>query len=191
MIKNKARRTWLIAAIVVAAALLGLAAIDTGPISAQPDQDAVTKVGSSILSGDDSTGPASYTSQTMPAMLKMLSALVVVIACIYGAIYLLKRLNGRRHGGSRRKQLLEVLETVYVAPRRSIALVRVMDRAVLVGVADNSISVLTELEATTLKDLNEEEEAASQSTGFADLLSSITTRLGSVRTKEDSAPQQA
>lgn len=83
-------------------------------------------------------------SMIMP-FIKLIGALLLVVAGIYGFIYLLKRMMGGKFSGNKKDNLIEVLETSYVAQKKSISLVRFADRAVLVGVGDTGINVLAEL----------------------------------------------
>jgi flagellar protein FliO/FliZ len=92
------------------------------------------------------------------AMVKMVCALALVIALVYSALYMLRRLMGRRLKGSGGAGSLEVLETAYVGQHKAISLVRVGQRSVLVGVTDNQITTLTEL------DVEETEEILGTST---------------------------
>jgi len=92
------------------------------------------------------------------AVVKMVSALALVIALVYGALYMLRRLMGRRLKGSGGNGSLEVLETTYVGQHKAISLVRVGQRSVLVGVTDSQITTLTEL------DIEETEEILGAST---------------------------
>jgi flagellar protein FliO/FliZ len=136
-IKQKNRRTWITTGLLLAVAVVGLAVIDISPGGAQPsaaEDAAVARVGNDLG------------TSVLPALIKMASALVVVVICIYGGIYLLKRLMAGKTR-RRRGRLLEVVETTYVAPKKTVSLVRVADKAVLVGVTDSQISMLTELDA--------------------------------------------
>ncbi len=83
-------------------------------------------------------------SMTMP-FIKLIGALLLVVAGIYGFIYLLRRMMGGKFSANRRDNLIEVLETSYIAQKKSISLVRFADRAVLIGVGDTGINVLAEL----------------------------------------------
>jgi flagellar protein FliO/FliZ len=80
------------------------------------------------------------------SIIKMLAALAVVIGCIYVAIFLLKKLMARRQQAGSADRILQILETAWIDPKKSLSLVRVADKAVLIGVTDNQISVLTELD---------------------------------------------
>lgn len=105
-------------------------------------------------------------------------ALVVVIICIYGGIWVLKKMTTRRHSGGRKAYMLEVLETAYIDPKKSLSLVRVADRSVLIGVTDNQISVLTELDTELTKAAMEAASQGSQGESFSTMLKSAAQNFG-------------
>jgi flagellar biosynthetic protein FliO len=78
-------------------------------------------------------------------LLKLAGALTLVIGGIYGFLFLLRKMMGARLSSNRQNQLIEVVETAYIAQKKSVSLIRFADRAVLVGVAENGISALAEL----------------------------------------------
>lgn len=79
------------------------------------------------------------------SIFKLIGALLLVVIGIYGFIFVLKRMMGQKLSGNRRNNLIEVLETSYVAQKKSVSLIRFVDRSVLVGVSDSGINVLAEL----------------------------------------------
>jgi flagellar biogenesis protein FliO len=66
-------------------------------------------------------------SEAAASLIKMLVALGVVVVCIYVGIFLLKKLVAKRHFGRSGNALLEVIETAYIDPKKSLSLVRVAD----------------------------------------------------------------
>lgn len=143
------RRSQLTVIIIVIVALIGVLVIRT-------DQATAVKADGSAAvttAQEDQTGTTTglktdgFYSSAAPSLFKLISALVIVIACIYAGVYLLKRLMGKKYSGNRQSNLLEVLETTYIGPKKTISLVRVADRAVLVGTSENQISPLAELDA--------------------------------------------
>jgi flagellar biosynthetic protein FliO len=68
---------------------------------------------------------------------------------IYAAVFLLRRLSGSRLSGGRGKTI-QVIEQTYLAPKKSVCLLKLADRAVLIGITDTSINMLTELEWDSL-----------------------------------------
>lgn len=118
--------------------------LDTNPVTAEQALDANTT--ENKLAVSESNIENSIIGTAMPSMIRMICALVVVICCIYGGIFLLKRSMGKKYAGGG-NSILEVLETTSVAPKKTISLVKVMDKSVLVGVTENGISMLTELDS--------------------------------------------
>jgi flagellar protein FliO/FliZ len=137
-------------------ALVGLTMIKVDPAGAQagsPVGRHSASISTTQTGGAESSAPGRADEHNGPekpsvvaAIAKMISALAVVIAVVYGALYLLRKLMGRRYGGANGGSL-EVLQTTYVGPHKAISLVRVGRRSVLVGVTDNQISTLTELDS--------------------------------------------
>jgi flagellar protein FliO/FliZ len=129
-----------------------------------------TGPGANETSGDDGTG-------LLSALVKMISALVVVVVCIYGGMWLLGRISGRGKYGGGSNRNLEVIETTYVGPKKTVSLVRVGERAVLVGVTDSQVNVLTELdEDETAKVVSRPAEQAARKS-FKPLLTAAFGRL--------------
>jgi flagellar biosynthetic protein FliO len=96
-----------------------------------------------------------YTSSAFPSMIKLIGALALVIGCIYLALFLFKKFLGKKYTGNKANNILEILETTYVGPKKTVSLIRVADKSVLVGTTDSQISVLSELnEEQTKKILN-------------------------------------
>jgi len=89
----------------------------------------------------------------------------LILGFIYLGFYALKRWQIRRPG--RANKQVSILETHYLNPRRTIHLLQVGDRTILIGATDQSITLLTEIEPQP----GEEEHKANFTTGeFAGLL---------------------
>ena len=121
--------------------------------------------------------PMIDSSTATSSIIKMITALGVVIVCIYVGIWLLKKLTNRRHSSGRKAFMLEVLETAYIDPKKSLSLVRVADRSVLIGVTDNQISVLTELDTELTKAAMEAASKGTQGESFSTMLKSATQKI--------------
>ncbi len=187
--KNKAnnRRNAIVTGALLIAALAGLFLINPG----SGEADALTALSGTQTAdqSQDATAVAGepFQDSAMPSIAKMISALMVVLVCIYGALYLLKRLAGRRAGGGGRSGALEVLETSYVAPKKTVPLVRVANKAVLIGVTDNGISMLTELDAQQTEAILAEKSAAPSNESFRKMLGSATAKIRKVSLVRNSA----
>jgi flagellar biosynthetic protein FliO len=93
--------------------------------------------------------PVAGTEAGWGTILVLLGGLVAIIAVAVGLGWLARRLNARRLLGGKGRHL-QVLETVALAPKRSLALVRVGDQVLVVGVADQAITSLAQLPASQL-----------------------------------------
>ena len=174
--------------IIVAAAFIGLFLINVDRVSA----DKTSTLG--ILTESASDNPNNEQAQNSPfesgslalSTIKMISALVVVVVCIYLGIFLLKKAMGRHHGINGKNNVLQVLETTYVGPKKTVSLIRVADRSVLVGVTDNQISVLTELDADETAAITSE-KVVSENEGFNLIFKSAVERIKKLSPKRDRA----
>jgi len=160
-------------------ALIGVLVIRTDQVTAVKATN--TPVATTTL--DDQAGTTTGTktdgfySSAAPSLFKLISALVIVIACIYAGVYLLKRMMGKKYSGNRRSNLLEVLETTYIGPKKTVSLVRVADRAVLVGTSENHISPLAELDADETARMLATAAPEEETESFKKVLSSAVTKL--------------
>ncbi|GEM_PF-1214943 len=150
---------------------------EMSPAADVPTVQHSTPSGNANTSEDSFKGFGGKESESLLLpVLKLIGALLLVVAAIYGFLFLLKKMmsSGLPGTGGR---MIEVIESSAVAPKKSVALVRYSDRAVLIGIADNAISVLAELgPEETLKVLK---EAASgrKPAGFKSILDSAKGRV--------------
>ncbi|MFH1688295.1 MAG: flagellar biosynthetic protein FliO [bacterium] len=141
----KRRSTLWASAVIVGLAVTGLILLNVNQ-SAAVNETAAAALGQAAQPETQMTAIDEFGDSGLAAIGKMTAALVVVIFAIYGGVWLLRRLSGGR--GSRKEQrLLEVLETAYLGPKKSVTLLRVADKSVLLGVTETGMSVLTELDA--------------------------------------------
>lgn len=94
-------------------------------------------------------GTSSLIQDSVPSLARIVVALLVIVVVIYVTVFLLRRLSGNRLGGGRGKTV-QVIEHTYLAPKKSVCLLKLADRAVLIGITDASITMLTELEWDSL-----------------------------------------
>ena len=80
-----------------------------------------------------------------PMILRLVLTLGAVVALIFGTVWVLKRFAVRRWPGNMQNRPIRVLERVHLAPKKSLDVVAVGERVLLLGVTENSISFLTEL----------------------------------------------
>jgi flagellar biosynthetic protein FliO len=188
------RRQIITVAIILGAAFLGLVLV-TGQQSGERQSVYAGLYSSSSTPAPTDTAAAKPDFQETVgksvaafSIFKMLMALAVVIVCIYAGIYLLKRMTSRKHTSPGGTNLLEVLETAYIDPKKSLSLVRVADKSVLIGVTDNQISVLTELDQEHTQSLLASVAQHARSDGFGNILKAASNSLKGFGFRKD--PQQ-
>lgn len=177
------RRSRLAVLVIVIVALIGVLVINTDPARAVKTTDTQATVPSQVPSDGAGENVPSFLSSATPSLLKLFSALIVVVAAIYVGIYLLKRLMGKKYTGNRQNNLLEVIETTYIAPKKSVSLLRVADKSVLVGMTENQISVLTELDSEETRKVLATVAPEIEGESFGSLLRHATDKIKEISLK--------
>jgi flagellar biosynthetic protein FliO len=93
-----------------------------------------------LVQSETTPDPASLGSLGLRSFL----ALAVVGALLAAAVWALRRVNDTRRG----KQVLSVESALPLGDKRSLVIVAVEGRRLLIGVAPNGVSLVTELHAT-------------------------------------------
>jgi flagellar biogenesis protein FliO len=174
------RRSQLAIALIVIAALVGVLVIRTDRVSADGNS-ALTYISKQTTEPAQQTEPPSYFDSQLPPMFKLGSALVIVLISIYGGIFLLKKMMGRKYSGNRQHELLEILETTFVAPKKSVTLLRVADKSVLIGTTETNISVLTELDSAKTKEILAQIQSEPVGESFTGMFKSAAERIREMR----------
>jgi len=103
-----------------------------------------------VAAGPDSTQvPLTATPQPFDMgwmLAKTIFSLVLIIALIFGVVFLLKRFFGKQLPGSVNREWFQVIARIPLQPRQSLWLVKVVDRVLLLGVTESGITKLTEFE---------------------------------------------
>lgn len=121
-------------------------------------------------------------------MLKLILALVAVVGGIYGFLIVLRKMMGSKFSANGDNRLLETLETTYLAQKKSVSLIRYGEKAVLVGVAENSISVLAELNSDETKKIISECATGKREAGFKSVFAGAREKLKSFDMKKFNVP---
>jgi len=181
-IKRNNRRTIVTVSIMLGIALIGLVAINTDRAGAERLTNPPAALADGAGVGDEAaSSEATYslgTASPMGAVAKMLAALAFVILLVYGVLWFMRRMMGRRYGRKGEGRSLEVIESAYVGPHKTVSLVRVGSRSVLVGVTDTQVSILTELDADETEQLLARNDVAQPQQSFSGVLS---TAAGKIR----------
>ncbi len=85
----------------------------------------------------------------MGLFFNFLLALLFVVGLAYLAAYLLKRVGFAARSPAR---YLEQIDYLPLGPKRGVALVQVLDQTLCLGVTDQSIELLTLVDAAVLRD---------------------------------------
>ena len=178
--------------------LIGVVFLLTGLLAAEvSDSTGVTQTAaaSEVIQDQTDKPPSqegeeftSVSGMLAPSLLRIAGSLVVIIVFIYGAVFLLRKLSGNRVGGAGRDKTVRLIEQTYLAPKKSVCLIKMADRAVLVGVTEAQISMLTEMEWDSLPQ-KAQQMATAQQGGFQNLLGEAATRLFKGKNKGDRREQ--
>lgn len=183
--KQRRRRSLAVVAIIAVIALGGLLAVnsDRAVADGRNNSECLAPAVENAGGAQQSTTPF-YTS-ALPSLARMTGALLVVIVCIYVGLYLLKRMTMKRYSANGRQHLLEVLATACVAPKKTVSLIRVADKAVLVGMTDGQMSFLTELDRDQTAEIVAAQSEEKETDRFAQLLKSVSHRVRQVSVKKN------
>lgn len=97
----------------------------------------------------------------LPAFLTMVAVLAVVVALILLVAWLLKRVSGKTFstsGGG----LFELVGTMPLGEKRMLALVKAAGKYLLLGMTNEQITLLKELEAKEVEQLSKQRQQANQ-----------------------------
>jgi flagellar protein FliO/FliZ len=121
------------------------------------------------------------TPDMITAGLKMIASLGVVLAMILVLLYGVRRLTSRRLGASGGKRI-HVLESHYMGVKKTISLVRVPGKVLVLGISGDRINLLDTLD----DDLVQQETPPGDSRPFGPILSDRLKKIGSgFKRKED------
>jgi flagellar biosynthetic protein FliO len=121
--------------------------------------------------------PGSDTPDLFMTGFKMIAALALVISLLWLTLYFMKRSNLRRSNLFGGRDMIRVLATRPLGPRKFIALVEVAGTVLTLGVTDEKIACLDKMEASAFHAALGSSTPASPSgeEGFAKRLKSLTS----------------
>jgi flagellar biogenesis protein FliO len=116
------------------------------------------------------------TPDMMTTALKMLAALALVMAGLGFFFYFAKRVMRRDIGGPGGK-MIRVLASQYIGLKKNIALVEIPGAILVVGIAGDTIRLLTKIEDKTILDQIQNPGNRHITPTFSDHLNKITRRF--------------
>jgi len=133
-------------------------------------------------SADASSSSLSSNASTVWLFVRMILVLVLVIACIYGIVWLLKK--SLRHGAEN-DPYLKKTASITLAPGKTVQIVTLQDKAYLLGVSDSSITLISEIEDKELIDaMNLNAPVGGNGKKPADFASLLASLTGSAKRTE-------
>lgn len=103
----------------------------------------------------------------------------IVLAIAYGSLYILRGVMARQGMAPGRQRHLRVLESASLGPNRSVHVVRVGEKVMVVGSTPEQVTMLAEVDdVETLRQLNAEREAGSFQSRLSGALSNDSTAAG-------------
>jgi flagellar biogenesis protein FliO len=93
------------------------------------------------------------------SLIKMISALAVVVGIMIAAMYCIKKYMKGVGTGIDDGRFIKILSTRYIGPKCSIMLVDILDSVIAIGLANNQITMLTTIsDQKSLERLNDFEK---------------------------------
>lgn len=121
------------------------------------------------------------TPDMLTAGLKMIASLGVVLAMILGLLYGIRKITRQRMGSTSGKRI-NVLESHYMGVKKTISLVSVPGKVLVVGISGDRINLLDTLD----EDVVHQQTPAVESKSFGPMLSDRLKKLsGGLNGKED------
>ena len=137
--------TWLLLAVPTARAVDSVPA----PTASEPATPFISDADWNRSRAAPATGATALPAPAGKAVAAMAISLGVVLALAIGSVFLLRRLAQRR-GGPAPGRHLELVETVHLGVKRSVAVLRLGDHVVLVGQSEQGLSGLGSFPASVL-----------------------------------------
>ncbi len=99
--------------------------------------------GQNADSAATSVFPMSGNESLWPSVGRLAITLVMVLGLIWGTLWLARRFTRRGAGG---QSAVRVIERAHLAPKKSIEVVAVGERVLVLGITETSIALLTEMD---------------------------------------------
>ena len=159
--------------VIIIIALFGALILNSNKVSADQSELAVTE----NRTAENSENYDGFADSALPSLFKVVGALLVVVLAIYAGLFLLKRMMGKKYSGNRKNNIMEVLETTYIGPKKSISLIKVADKSVLIASTETNISLLTEMDSAATNEILSQISVEEESDQFKNLFKTATEKI--------------
>ena len=112
--------------------------------------------------------------------IKMLAALGVVLGGLFVVYYFTRRMTRTDAGGGKDK-LIRILANKFIGVKKNICMVEVPGSILILGVTNDRITLLSEIEDDAVLDKIYHAETTGATPSFSDHLNKIVSRIKSVR----------
>lgn len=102
-----------------------------------------------LLEAPEVSAENKKSTSTFWLFFRMILVLAIVIACIYGVMWFMKK-NMKTEVSD--DQFLRQVASINVAPGKTVQVISLLDHAYIIGVADNSINLISEVQDKELID---------------------------------------
>lgn len=114
----------------------------------------------------------------MASLLKMLFALALVIGLMIGAVYIFRKTINTTGGAIDNGKFIKIISARYLGPKCSIMLVDVLNHVVVIGLANNQITVLTTIsDPASLEKLKNAENEKTHQVSLLDHIAACRSKL--------------
>jgi len=100
-------------------------------------------------------------------IIKLIFPLLIISLMLYGLLLFVKKYSFKRGGKS--LQNIKVLSNQMIMPKKFLSVVRVKDKLLILGVSENNINLLKEIDAEESDLIAEANSNLNLNQGFADL----------------------
>ena len=118
---------------------------------------------------------------TTSMVVRMILSLAAVLLLIWAAVHVLQRLSGTKVNSGTTSHI-QVLDRTYLAPKKAVYVLKIGTRSLAVGVTDNQITPLAELDAEETQAAYTKPSGLSGSPSFATLLNDVRTKISGGQT---------
>ena len=122
--------------------------------------------------------------------IKMFSALLLVLGIFLGTFYLLRRVM-KRDVADPGKKNIRIIDRNYIGVKKSVALVEVPGKVLVLGVTNDHISFLTQIDDPASIEQLKRTGRAGASTTFSSNLNRLLTKVRHGRSEKEASSAQA
>jgi len=95
-------------------------------------------------------------------LLKTVGSLVIIFVLIFIVVYYFKKFYLGKKGSNLNSGSMDIVGTLYLAPKKTISLVKIGKRVVVLGLTENNISYLSEISLEEFEEMRQDESADTQ-----------------------------